>query len=218
MHFAAYYRWVVATRYWSLPRRFEEAVLDIGANDGYFLSQVQAPRKIGVDIAPARATYIPLIQADAQKLPFPAEAFGHVFAFDIIEHVVDDRALLADVVRVLAPDGVLWLSTTAQKFTIFPGGALQERLHQGWGHVRRGYTGDGLISRLPDEKTEITLFLWDESFFRAFYLPLKALFGAVPGLVLRIIPWIAAVDAHHREGESGHLFARIVKCDRSPSR
>ena len=43
-------------------------------------------------------------------LPFPDRAFDLVCAFDVIEHVEDDRQVFAEVSRVLKDDGVLILS------------------------------------------------------------------------------------------------------------
>src|SRR5690606_22204311 len=55
IHFASYYRWLVATQYWQLPLHFDTPVLDIGADDGGFLARVQAPLKVALDLAPPRA-------------------------------------------------------------------------------------------------------------------------------------------------------------------
>lgn len=210
VHFASRYRWIVATRYWELPQRFSEPVLDIGADDGYFLSRIQAPFKVGVDIVVGESCLAPLVGADARRLPFADSAFGYVFAFDVLEHVCDDRTLLADVERVLRPGGVMWLSTPASHFVVFPGGALQKRLHRGWGHVRRGYSADGLAARLPGSM-EAAFFHWNEPFYRLLYMPLKALDRVFSTWSPRFVRWLAAVDAHFREGESGHLFAQVVK-------
>jgi hypothetical protein len=49
MHFASYYRWLVATRYWGLPQTFSTPVLDIGADDGLFLSAIESPYKVGIE-------------------------------------------------------------------------------------------------------------------------------------------------------------------------
>jgi len=210
VHFASYYRWLVAIRYWGLPRQFGEPVLDIGAGDGYFLSQLQAAGKVGVDIAVAESPLAPMVQAKAQRLPFPASTFGHVLAFDVLEHVLDDRTLLVNIERVLRPGGILWLSTPAHRFRVFPGGAVQNRLCRSWGHVRQGYSASDLVARLPGNM-EGAFFYWNEPVFRVLYLALKALDQVRPAWTPQFIRWIAGLDARYRKGESGHLFARVVK-------
>jgi SAM-dependent methyltransferase len=47
---------------------------------------------------------------DVQHLPFPDESFAMVGAFDIIEHVLDDESVFAELARVLAPHGSLVFS------------------------------------------------------------------------------------------------------------
>jgi SAM-dependent methyltransferase len=212
VHFTSYYRWIVATEYLGLPRHFSDAVLDIGSGKGNFLSRIAAPLKLGIDVAVPESPLAPLIQADACRLPFPDCAFGHVLAFDILEHVEDDRSLVAEAFRVLAQGGAFWLSTPADGFILFPGGAAQERMHRSWGHVRRGYARDDLFSRFPNASIEATLFAWNEPFLRMFYFPLKMLFNLVPSSMPRVVPWIVALDASHRQGEAGHFFAHVVKC------
>jgi O-antigen biosynthesis protein len=49
---------------------------------------------------------------DAQDLSaFPDDSFGAVVAFEMIEHVPDQQRVLSEVARVLAPDGLLMIST-----------------------------------------------------------------------------------------------------------
>src|SRR5215210_6890644 len=49
----------------------------------------------------------PVVRADLTELPFPAESFDAVVLGEVLEHVEDDRAALAEVHRVLRPDGTL---------------------------------------------------------------------------------------------------------------
>ena len=56
------------------------------------------------------------VQADATRLPFADDSFGLVCALDVLEHIPDDRAALAEIRRVLRPDGHLLLSAPAHRF------------------------------------------------------------------------------------------------------
>jgi SAM-dependent methyltransferase len=49
----------------------------------------------------------PRVAGDATRLPFLDGAFDIVLALDIIEHVEDDSAFVAELGRILAPGGVL---------------------------------------------------------------------------------------------------------------
>src|SRR5438128_4521077 len=64
---------------------------------------VEAARARGID---ARA-----VDLDRAPLPWPAGAFEAVVAAEVIEHVVDTDHLLAEMVRVLRPGGVLVVTT-----------------------------------------------------------------------------------------------------------
>jgi ubiquinone/menaquinone biosynthesis C-methylase UbiE len=53
----------------------------------------------------------PFVVADGGRLPFASQSFGAVVAFELIEHVDEQAALIAEVRRVLRPSGVLLLSS-----------------------------------------------------------------------------------------------------------
>ena len=56
--------------------------------------------------APAGATGT-AVNGDALALPFPGRCFDRVIAAEVLEHVVDDAAALAELARVLRPGGTL---------------------------------------------------------------------------------------------------------------
>jgi SAM-dependent methyltransferase len=96
-----------------------QRVLDIGPNRGYG-SKILAPAArllvaVDLDLAMAReasrAARIPAVQANGEELPFPDAAFDRVVAFQVVEHVWDDRRFLSEILRVLRPGGLFLLST-----------------------------------------------------------------------------------------------------------
>lgn len=210
MHFASFYRWQVATNYWDLPLEFNGSILDIGADDGRFLSQVTAPYKVGIDYSARPQVDFDWLQSDGCLLPFANNSFDHVFAFDVVEHINDDIAMLHEAIRVLKPDGTLWLSTTAQNFVIFPGGYVQKRLENSIGHVRQGYSADMLNTRLP-QTANAEIMWWNEPGFRLMYLAMYVLKNISFQLPCKLIPSLVKIDSHNRDGQSGHLFAKITK-------
>ena len=50
-----------------------------------------------------------LQRCDAKQLPFPAEAFGAVISNSIIHHIPEPRKVLAEMVRVACPGGLLFV-------------------------------------------------------------------------------------------------------------
>lgn len=210
MHFASHYRWLVATRTFNLPCRYTVPLLDIGTDQGAWLSQIEAPLRVGLDLQSLRAAGPLLVQGDALTLPFPSESFGQIWAFDIIEHVPSDRQLVHEALRVLQPGGTLWLSTTAHKFFILPGGLLQRQFEQSWGHVRRGYTASSLQALAPSF-AQVDVMEWNEPLFRWSYTGLYILSRIAPFVLPMLVERIYAWDKQRRSGTSGHLFARFLK-------
>ncbi|HEY6345488.1 MAG TPA: methyltransferase domain-containing protein [Bryobacteraceae bacterium] len=97
-------------------------VLDAGCGTGYGAENLAraGARVVAVDIAAAwpaasgqgpaycRASYC---QASVEAMPFRDASFDLVAAFEVIEHLRDWRAFLLEARRVLAPHGLLLVST-----------------------------------------------------------------------------------------------------------
>jgi SAM-dependent methyltransferase len=97
-------------------------VLDAGCGVGYgtnLLANAGAKDVVGVDLADEavqaaaeaaapRARFLP---ADVRELPFEDASFDLVVCFEVIEHVDGQRRALAEFARVLAPGGILAISS-----------------------------------------------------------------------------------------------------------
>lgn len=84
----------------------DERALDVGSGGssyGRFF-----PNRVSVDINPARK---PDVIADAHALPFKDSEFALVLCTEVLEHVRDPRAAIAQMRRVLKPGGTLILTT-----------------------------------------------------------------------------------------------------------
>jgi SAM-dependent methyltransferase len=57
----------------------------------------------GAEVAHERG--IPVVRGDAVSLPLADESHDLVIAFDILEHIVDDKSAANEIVRVLRPGG-----------------------------------------------------------------------------------------------------------------
>lgn len=85
-------------------------VLDVGCGDGYFLSLLPQPTKLGLELNPeavvkARQRGVDVRQGGLESMPdASADALS---LFQVLEHLPAPRQLLAEAVRVLAPGGVL---------------------------------------------------------------------------------------------------------------
>lgn len=109
------------------------ATLDLGCGSGSFLAAVGRDLEecCGVDIAlrwllvarkrleEAGLREIPLVCACAESLPLSSGRFAAVVAGDVIEHVADQAAILAEAHRVLRPGGRLFLASP-NRFSLAP--------------------------------------------------------------------------------------------------
>jgi SAM-dependent methyltransferase len=82
-------------------------VLDVGCGVGMYTAAFlrQTSRAFGVEVEreralEARERAAGVSQAVGEHLPFPDDAFDIVFSHEVLEHVDDDRACVAEMVRV----------------------------------------------------------------------------------------------------------------------
>lgn len=186
-------------------------VLDIGGFDGYWLSKQLAKTKVCVDINPQRKyENVTYVQTDALALPFADEYFDQVFAFDVIEHVDDDKQFLQEVHRVTKPNGQIIISTPHKHISIFPP-FLTGWVNRRWGHYRvSGYLENELREIIPESDVAKFLFL-RESFSRAFHLPLRFLWGFSKIITKPMVRVIAYLDSIFLNGKNGHIVIYITR-------
>lgn len=95
-------------------------ILDLGCGTGAnlaFLSHFG--RVVGLDRGAAAARYsrqrteLPVLQGDVVALPVRSNTVDLVTAFDLIEHIDDDRSCVAEMARVCRPGGYLLVTVPA---------------------------------------------------------------------------------------------------------
>jgi 2-polyprenyl-3-methyl-5-hydroxy-6-metoxy-1,4-benzoquinol methylase len=107
---------------WAAQAANGRTVLDAGCGTGYgsrLLAEAGAQEVVGVDIAqgvleavaPAMPEQVRLQAGDLRKLDLDDDRFELVVCFEVIEHLADPFTALAELVRVLAPGGLLLVSS-----------------------------------------------------------------------------------------------------------
>ncbi len=95
-------------------------ILDAGCGTGLNLRHLPAG-SVGIDINPRNVELLherlpnhTVVQGDVEALPFADASFGTVLCTEVIEHIPDPTAALAEYDRVLQPGGVLIGSVPAR--------------------------------------------------------------------------------------------------------
>src|SRR3954471_14864033 len=99
-------------------------VLDLGCGTGALLDQLRgcSAELWGVDLSReglkfcAMRGHQKLVLADATYIPFKRGYFDVITAIGLIEHIEDDGAFLAELKRLLKPNGVFVLLTSSFPF------------------------------------------------------------------------------------------------------
>lgn len=114
--------WIAAARARLVPdaTRQGSLLLDLACGGGLLAPHLagKGHRHVGLDLSPtalplARRHGVQPVRGDVLHLPFAAEVADVVVAGEVLEHVTDPLALLAEAIRVLRPGGLLVLDTIA---------------------------------------------------------------------------------------------------------
>lgn len=100
--------------------REQGVILEDGCGVGMYLTRLARTAKLAVGLEVERERAIEalgliqgtsgaVINSVGEELPFPPDSFDLILSHEVIEHVVDDRRCIAEIVRTLKPGGRLVL-------------------------------------------------------------------------------------------------------------
>jgi SAM-dependent methyltransferase len=174
-------------RHFPLARDFAE----IGCGTGFVLEGLAAGRpglrltgadafSRGLAFARGRVSGARFVRADARSLPF-REAFDAVGAFDVLEHIDDDEAVLVEMAGAVKPGGGLLLTVPQHP-------RLWSPADEQAGHVRR-YSRKELIGKVRGAGFEVV---------------------AVTGFVSLLLPALAALRLAKKRRPAGASLAGLA--------
>ena len=213
-------------------RRFE-SILDAGCGDGtfafYLASKLPHSRILGVDIGEQglhgventleicsrihktlRLPNLEFRHLDLRQLDF-RDAFDLIYCFDVLEHIPENKQVLANLHRALKSNGLLLfrIPTRVQKRIL---GKRLTAEHEKWAaieHVGQHYEKESLLADLREIgyqmiSLDYTMGFWGRLSFelsegmRTYRLPEAIQFGVTP--LLKILRFIDT-RAHQPEGD-----------------
>lgn len=114
---------------YAFARRYAQGkrVLDAGCGTGYGSAElVQSAAEVtGIDVAADAIEYassnyplagLHFVESSCTSVPFPAESFDLVVAFEVIEHLTDYRAFIDETARLLTREGFLIVSSPNKRY------------------------------------------------------------------------------------------------------
>ncbi len=111
-------------------------------NEAIGISHEESLNEIGrVRASLLRLPNVEFLTADLRELDQFANQLGQfsqIICLETIEHILNDKKLIADLSRLLKPGGYLYLTTPFKHYKPLLGDKLSE--HEDGGHVRWGYT------------------------------------------------------------------------------
>jgi demethylmenaquinone methyltransferase/2-methoxy-6-polyprenyl-1,4-benzoquinol methylase len=117
----------------ALAARPVERVLDLGGGTGRVAGRLDVAETFVVDPARGMLSHavsqgIESLQGDGRSLPLATESVDAVVVVDALHHMPDQRRVLGEVARVLAPGGVLVVREFDPDTALGTGLVLAERL------------------------------------------------------------------------------------------
>ena len=160
--------------------------LDLGADNGVisWLFRSQGGRWTSADLtdqtveAIRRMVEDRVVRLTGPQLPFEDEAFDLIVVVDLLEHLDDDRALLAEIGRCLRPGGRAVLNVPHLKpRALLPRVRHAIGLTDEWhGHVHPGYTTEALEAMLPRSLRLVRARTYSRTFAHTLDTALNAVF------------------------------------------
>lgn len=171
------------------------AFLDVGGGNGYVARGLKQagiactliePGLDGALAAQARGI-APVVCARLEDAGFAAGSFGAAGMFDVLEHIDDEAAALAEIRRLLAPGARLFLTVPAFQ-VLFSAEDVEAGHHRRYTAARLG----GVLQRAG--------FIVDYQTYLFWPLPL-------PILLFRTLPWRLGLHRGHSDARSSQQHA-----------
>jgi SAM-dependent methyltransferase len=136
-------------------------VLDLGCGRGEWLFRMREAGLVPVGVEPEAeraklaVAHAPVAIADGQRLPVRDRSVSLVWCIHVLHHLQDPVAALAEIRRVLRPEGHLILAETVEDNLAI---RIGRRAHPSWDgvHVHSRFSAAGLLDLVAAAGLEVT--------------------------------------------------------------
>lgn len=196
-------------------------VLDAGAGQGQYKDYFSHTRYIGADLAVGDSSwdYSNLdVFCDLIRLPFPTNTFDAVVCTQVLEHLPEPKIFLAEISRVLKPNGRLFLTAPQSwhqhqkpydfyRYTSF---GLKYLFSQNNLEPKSIEPMGGYFWYLSFQFQNINYWLFPKTMrLRKWTWPLRALFGLIFQLLLPLLLYYLDPLDHSKDETFGYLCAAV---------
>jgi len=185
-------------------------ILDLGCGPGSLPVHLAGRRVIGIDISAtafAIPNKFPRACADSHRLPLAANSFDLVVCHHSLEHFHDIPGTVQEILRVLKPNGRLFVSVP-------DGWSFSDRLYRlllcGGGHLQR-FTFQSIVAQI-ESGTGLHLAAWKELSSSFIFVDKRnfvpAPLGSLPGPLPRRMRWLGILPSWFFSG--ARLFLNVA--------
>ena len=214
MRFGTYYRYSLIKKL----KLYEyihssDTWLDLGCYDGVVLRAFNAHQKLGIDLEPKKQQDIHLMRASVERLPFKEGSLRVITAFDVLEHIKNDKVVIEQVENKLMKGGLFILSVPHENERIFPKFLKNWLIFNKWKHIRVGYTPASL-QKLFKEKWKLKIIYWNTDLSNLLYFPLQFLWRIIQKLTKLILNKLIDIEFIRTKKYSsspGHIIVMANK-------
>lgn len=114
---------------------YGKGVIDVGCGAGYVINNISLENKVALDISLNQLLQvnknITRIRANAEDIPICSSYFSVVICTDLFEHTRDEKALVSELHRILAPGGMLlFASPWKQDLLVYDSNEYKKKFKQ----------------------------------------------------------------------------------------
>lgn len=187
-------------------------ILDLGGYDGYFMSGLDIPNKIVLDMR-LKKSYPDVIYRKGSYLTLSKirEKYDVIFLFDVLQYIDTPFVLFQIIAKHMNKDSALYVSVPDPRMSVFPN-FISKWLHRRWGDfIHIGYSKDEIKEFLPKNLKIERCCLVQEKYFRFLYFPLRFVWGINNRLGQIIVNAVFKMETRDFFGENGHIYVRVTK-------